>query len=193
RRSLVLIAGAAVAPLVSPYGFSLVGYYHRLLANPLLHSVINEWGPGAPSPRTAAFYVLAFATVWLIGRHGKRITGFEQLALLLTLGAGVPAIRNIVWFGLTALVLLPRLVDPIVADLDFRRFSRFTRPLAALTVASFVATAAYATTRSDAWYVREWPTAQSGTIAAAAGGTRTVFADDRYADWLLWTQPQLRG
>jgi len=192
-RALALFAAAVVSPLVSPYGFSLVGYYHRLLANPLLHSVINEWGPGAPSSRTAAFYVLAFATVWLIGRHGTRVTGFEQLALLLTLVAGVTAIRNIVWFGLTALVLLPRLVDPLVGSLDFRRFRGFVRPLAALTLASIVATAAYAASRPAGWYVREWPEAQSGQIAAAAGRTRSVFADDRYADWLLWTEPQLRG
>ena len=195
RRSLVLVGGAAIAPLVSPYGFSLVGYYHGLLANPLLHSVINEWGPSAPSPRTAAFYALALATVWLIGRHGRRISGFEQLALLLTLCAGVIAIRNIVWFGLTALVLLPRLVDPLVGDLDFSRFRRFTGPLAVLTIASAISTVAYAATRPAGWYVREWPTAQSERIASAAdrSGTRLVFADDRYADWLLWTEPELRG
>jgi hypothetical protein len=195
RRSLVLFAGAVVSPLVSPYGFSLVGYYHGLLANPLLHSVVNEWGPGAPSPRTAAFYALALATVWLIGRHGKRITGFEQLALLLTLCAGVTAIRSIVWFGLTALVLLPRLVDPLVCNLDFSRFGRFTRPLGALTIASVAATAAYAATRPAAWYLSQWPVAQSERIAAVANrsGTRPVFADDRYADWLLWTEPELRG
>ena len=29
--------------------------------------------------------------------------------------------------------------------------------------------------------------------AADRSGTRLVFADDRYADWLLWTEPELRG
>ena len=195
RRSFVLFAAAVASPLVSPYGFSLVGYYHGLLANPLLHSVINEWGPGTPSPRTAAFYVLALATVWLIGRHGRRITAFEQLALLLTLCAGVMAIRNIVWFGLTALVLLPRLVDPLVGRLDFSRFGRLVRPLAAATIASVVATGAYAATRPAGWYLSQWPVAQSERIAAVADGSgkQLVFADDRYADWLLWTEPELRG
>jgi hypothetical protein len=141
-RSLVLLAAAAVSPFVSPYGFSLVGYYHHLLADPILHSFINEWGPSTPSARTAAFYALAAATIWLIGRHGRRVTGFEQLALLLTLCSAAGAIRNIVWFGLTALVLLPRLIDPLVSDLDFRRFGHFVRPLAAVTIAAVVATAA---------------------------------------------------
>ena len=62
-----------------------------------------------------------------------------------------------------------------------------------MTLASIVATFAYAASRPDGWYVREWPEAQSDRIAAAAGRTRSVFADDRYADWLLWTEPQLRG
>jgi hypothetical protein len=37
--------------------------------------------------------------------------------------------------------------------------------------------------------------AQSDRIAelARASGNGSVFADDRFADWLLWTQPQLRG
>jgi hypothetical protein len=195
RRSLVLLVAAAVAPFVSPYGFSLVGYYHHLLADPILHSFINEWGPSTPSARTAAFYALAAATIWLIGRHGKRVTAFEQLALLLTLCSAAGAIRNIVWFGLTALVLLPRLIDPLVSDLDFRRFGRFVRPLAAVTIAAVVATAAYAASRPSGWYLSQWPVAQSDRIAELAGasGNGSIFADDRFADWLLWTQPQLRG
>jgi hypothetical protein len=37
--------------------------------------------------------------------------------------------------------------------------------------------------------------AQSDRIAelARSSGTGSIFADDRFADWLLWTQPQLRG
>ena len=38
------------------------GYYHHLLADPILHSFINEWGPSTPSAKTAAFYALAAAT-----------------------------------------------------------------------------------------------------------------------------------
>jgi hypothetical protein len=194
-RAFVLFGAAAVSPLVSPYGFSLVGYYHQLLANPVLHSFINEWGPSTPSPATAAFYALALATVWLLGRHGKRITGFERLALLFTMFGAATAIRSIVWFGLTALVLLPRLVDPLMGDLDFGRFGRFARPLAAGTIACVVGTAAYAATRPTGWYLDQWPVTQSERIATLAGesGSRSIFADDRYADWLLWTQPQLRG
>src|SRR5205814_9927267 len=90
----------------------------------------------------------------------------------------------------------PRLQPlPLVGDLDFSRFRRFIRPLAVLAIASAVSTGAYAATRPAGWYVREWPTAQSERIASAAdrSGTRLVFADDRYADWLLWTEPEPRG
>src|SRR5207302_207953 len=137
--------------------------------------------------------LVALRALLLVRRQLPRALALFAAAVVSPLVAPVTAIRNIVWFGLTALVLLPWLVDPLVGSLDFRRFRGFVRPLAALTLASIVATAAYAASRPAGWYVREWPEAQSGQIAAAAGRTRSVFADDRYADWLLWTEPQLRG
>lgn len=195
-RALVLLGGAALGTIASPYGLSLVGYYKHLLANPLLHWFINEWGPSTPSLRTAAFYALAFATIWLTARHGSRLPLFSRAALLLTLVAAVTSVRNIVWFGLTALVLLPQLLDPALGGLDFAKLRRFVRPLAVVTTATIVATTAFAVTRPTAWFLHEWPAAtQAARIATLTRTTTTgrVFADDRYADWLLWNEPQLRG
>jgi len=195
-RATLLLAGAVLATFASPYGLSLVGYYRHLLGDPLLHWFIDEWGPSTPSLRTAAFYALAFATVWLTARHGSRVTLFSRVCLLLTLVAATMSVRNIVWFGLTALVLFPQLLDPSLSGLDFSRLRRFVGPLALATAAVAVATVAFAVTRPTAWLLREWPaTAQATRIATLAGTTSTgrVFADDRYADWLLWNEPQLRG
>jgi len=157
RRALALLGGAGLSTFASPYGLSLAGYYKHMLANPLLHGFIDEWGPSTPSMRTAAFYALAFAAVWLTARHGSRLTPFSRLVLLLTMVSAVTAVRSIVWFGLAA--------------------------------------TAFALTRSNGWLLQEWPTAQAGQIAGLARhtGNGRVFADDRYADWLLWTEPQLRG
>jgi hypothetical protein len=193
-RSLVLLAGAALSPVASPYGFALVGYYRHLLFNPLLHWFINEWGASTPSLKTAAFYGLAFATVWLLARHGKRLPLFGRIALLLTLVAGITSIRNIVWFGLAALVLLPPLFDPVVNGLRFNGLRRLQRPAAIAVAATVIGIAAFAVVRPIAWFTSEWPTAAATRIAALADRTDArVMADDRYADWLLWTEPQLRG
>jgi hypothetical protein len=109
-RSAMLVALAPVSLVASPYSLELVGYYRQLLLNPMLHWFIDEWGASEPSQKTALFYLLAFATVWLVARHGSRLTLFERAALVVTLLSAVTAIRSIVWFALTALVILPTLV-----------------------------------------------------------------------------------
>jgi len=194
RRALALLGGGGLSTFASPYGLSLAGYYKHMLANPLLHGFIDEWGPSTPSMRTAAFYALAFAAVWLTALHGRRLTPFSRLVLLLTMVSAVTAVRSIVWFGLAALVLLPQLLDPILSRVEFASLGRFVRPLAVTAAAAALAATAFALTRSNGWLLQDWPTAQAGQIAGLAHtGNGRVFADDRYADWLLWTEPQLRG
>jgi hypothetical protein len=195
RRALALLGGAGLSTFASPYGLSLAGYYKHMLANPQLHGFIDEWGPSTPSVRTAAFYALAFAAVWLTARHGGRLTPFSRLVLLLTMVSAVTAVRSIVWFGLAALVLLPQLLDPILSRVEFASLGRLVRPLAVTATAAALAATAFALTRSNGWLLQDWPTAQAGQIADLARhtGNGRVFADDRYADWLLWTEPQMRG
>jgi hypothetical protein len=195
RRAAVLAVAALAAPLASPYGFSLVHYYRHLLLNPLLHSFINEWGPTTPGLRTAGFYLLALATVWALARHGSRHSLFARLALLVTLVGAVTSIRNIVWFGLCALVLLPRLFDPWFEQIRFRLLTRLAPAAPPVAAAALLATGAFAATRPSSWLTEEWPVAQAGRIAALARQHHPVrvLASDRYADWLLWTEPRLRG
>src|SRR5205085_1913805 len=52
----------------------------------------------------------AVLAAWLLGRRRRVLTGFEQLALLATAGGGFFAERNVVWFALAALQLLPALL-----------------------------------------------------------------------------------
>src|SRR5919198_854281 len=159
------------APLLvfcSPYGFSLAGYYRRLLVNPLLPSFLEEWRASAPSQRTALFFVLAFAAIWLVARHGRALTLFERGALLLTLVSALAAIRSIVWFGLACLVLLPRLLDLALPRLRLPARRAFAAP-------------------------RLGATAAAAALTVSAQPAPYVFADDRTADWLLWEDPRLAG
>jgi hypothetical protein len=195
RRAVVLTVAPVACLFASPYGLSLGGYYHRMLVNPTLRSFIDEWGPSTPSHKTAAFFVLAGTTIWLLGRYRNRLTGFEQVALAVILVAAVTSIRTIVWFGLTALVLLPLLLDGALARVSFRRVERFGRPVVPIAIAVVAATFGFAVSRPTAWYEQAWPTVRARDVihSLACRSSVRIFADDRYADWLLWAEPETRG
>jgi hypothetical protein len=191
----LLLPAAPVAVLVSPYGVQLVGYYHHMLGSPLLSKFVQEWGATTPQ-KAWLFYGVALGTVWLLGRAGKVLTPFERLALLASVGAALTAIRHVVWFELTAVVLLPLLVnawkgstrEPAAAS------TSLTRWIGRVSAAALVVTAIALLAPSGSWYKSRVPTGASAAIASATAdsGTR-VFASETLADWLLWTQPSLRG
>jgi hypothetical protein len=195
-KAAALVLATPLCLLVSPYGLELVGYYRRLLFNPLLRSFVQEWGPSRPSPATAGFYALALVTLWLLARRRRRLTGFEQAALLVTLASAVSAVRGIVWFGFAALMLLPNAIDGTLPESRaLVRLRPLTAALAAAAVVGAVAALGLAVARGEAAYTRAWPTAALPPLAAAAGrdGRARVLASDRYADWVLWNEPQLEG
>ena len=194
-RTAVLTIFPFACLFASPYGFALAGYYRTMLVSPLMRSFVDEWGASVPSPKTMLFYVVAVVTAALFVLYRRRLTGFEQLVLLVLLAGGLSAIRSIVWFALAALVLLPRLLDGALSEWP-RRLGR--APRLALAVAALgtmlVATAAVVA-RPATWYTRSWPEAAAKRVAelAAHRPAATVFADDRYSDWLLWKEPRLSG
>jgi hypothetical protein len=185
-RALPLLA-APLLVFASPYGFSLAGYYRRLLVNPLLPSFLEEWRSSAPSQRTALFFVLAFVAIWLVARYGRGLTLFERGALLLTLVSALAAIRSIVWFGLACLVVLPRLLDLALPRLRLPA----PRAFAAGGLAAAAAVAVFTGARPVSSFTRDWPSAAARAVAEQPAAL--VFADDRTADWLLWEEPSLAG
>ena len=193
-RSAALVGLAPVCLVVSPYGLELVGYYRQLLLNPMLHWFIDEWGASEPSQKTALFYLLAFATVWLVARHGSRLTLFERACLLVALVSGVTAIRSIVWFALTALVILPAALDAALSAPRPSRSRTVPAVVAGGALAVVLVVAVVTAARPESWYVREWPSRAEPAIATATRDPATlVLSDDRYADWLLWEHPKLVG
>ncbi|HEY8765294.1 MAG TPA: hypothetical protein VIM18_13960 [Solirubrobacteraceae bacterium] len=194
-KGLALMVLAPLAVLCSPYGLSLVHYYRKLLINPPFRNLIVEWM--APTPRlvTALFYVLAFVTVWLLGRWGRRLSAFECLALLVTLASALSATRNIVWFGLAALVLLPVLVDETRISSATAAHPAVRRALGVTSLAGLAVTLVIVAARPAGWYDHLWPneTAGAAISTAAHDPASRVFASDKYADWLLWRDPKLAG
>jgi hypothetical protein len=190
----LLLLAAPICVVCSPYGLSLVGYYRDLLIDPPFRGLIVEWTAPRPQAITALFYVLAFVTVWALGRWGRVLTRFEQLALLVTLASALTATRNIVWFGLTALVLLPMLLGSgrLGTEGGVRSGVRLALALTALAGLAAALTATVA--KPTKWYVSNWSNAAAARAAASSSvGSPRVFASDRLADWLLWREPALRG
>ena len=193
RRAIVLMLSPALL-LASPYSLELPGYYRHMLADSTLSRFVDEWRPSEPAARTALFYLLALATVWIVARHGRRLTLFEQLALLVTGVAGLAAIRSISWFALTTIVLLPVALEGTAARTPWLRADRIRPALGLLALCAVLGSAAFALERPGSWFTSRWPTAAAQAVGTAAGSPSTrVFADDAHADWLLWELPDLRG
>ena len=195
-RGALLTIAPFLCLFASPYGLALVGYYRDTAFNPSFARLITEWQRSTPSLLTAWFYVLGFVAIWLLGRYRSRITTFETLALLATFVAGMLTLRNTVWFGYLALMVLPTpLRHSLSADVAPRR-SPVPRALVAAMCAVVVAVTAIAASRGNAWYEgRAYPdsAAEAVAVAARAQPSARIFADISYADWLLWKEPQLAG
>jgi hypothetical protein len=195
-RSLALGVLPFACLFASPYGLALGDYYRTMLVSPLLRDFVNEWGASVPSLTTLGFYLVACVVVGLLLRHRSRLTGFEQLALLALLAAGGSAIRSITWFALAAAIFLPLLLDGLFSERGRSRdWSILRRPAAVAALAAVAVSLVVAAARPASWWITGWPTGGAAHVAAlvAERPGAKVFADDRYADWLVWEQPQLAG
>jgi hypothetical protein len=191
----VLLASPALL-LASPYGLSLVDYYHRLLLNPAFRQYVTEWSPTRLTIATVPFYVLAFLAAWVAGRCRSRLTLFEQVALLMSLTLALLAIRSVIWFMLTALVLLPVALDGVLSSHWGNPRYKYLNRLIALPapfVCAWIVGGALAHPAS--WYTQDFPPAAGNAVArvAATDPQLRIFVNERFADWLLLQHPELRG
>lgn len=195
----LLAAGALVllpigSLFASPYGLHLLGYYQKLLANPLMSQYVDEWR--APTFRTALiFFALVAVVLWLVARHGRVLNPMERFALLLTTVAGFTTIRGIVWFGLVAIVVVPKLLDRAISRKQERLGSPLLVTLAAVSVAVALGVLGTRLAQLPRALAASHPDGAARVVGrlAAADPSLTVFASERYADWLLWKEPQLSG
>jgi hypothetical protein len=192
RRVALLTLLPWLCMLASPYGPHLVGYYHHILLGSGFSGLVTEWAPTTLTLVTAPFYVLALGGIWLIGRVGDRFVAFEKVAFALVTILGLTAVRNLVWFALVAVALLPVAVDALrkPAGPDPARLNRM---LGIAGIAAVVVTAVVIAGRSQAWYLRDYPSPAANAVAAAAGGDGRVFSNELFSDWLIWSHPELAG
>ena len=112
-------AGMAVTtPFASPYAAHVGSYYRTILFNREFARYLPDWMPTSLSPRTLAFYLLAFGALVALARSRRALTLFERVALLVLLVLGVVAAQGVTWFSLFALIVVP------TAALSVRTISR---------------------------------------------------------------------
>jgi hypothetical protein len=191
----VLMASPALL-LASPYGLGVIDYYHRLLLNPAFSRYVTEWAPTRLGIATAPFYALVLLAAWLAGRCGSRLTRFEQGVLLITAVLAMLAVRSVPWFMLSALILLPGALDGVLASRwgspRYRYVNLLMGGAAPLVCAVLVIGAFH---HPSGWFTRSFPTAAADRVAdvAAQDPKARIFANERFADWLVLEHPELAG
>ncbi len=198
---LVLIVAPPLCLLATPYGTAVVSYYRATLLEGHLSSFVTEWQPVTTLPVVAVpFFLLAAITVWSFGRHVGRTTVFERCALVVLAAGAIIALRNVVWFSLATLIVLPVSIDLAVRSkkrTSSQGGARTPLNLALVTAAVvlLVVELAQAIALSPSSLEPLYPNGALAQVrhGALTGVTARVYADERFSDWLLWRLPQLRG
>lgn len=192
---LAFIIGAPLCLLVTPYGPSSVSYYRATLMNPVFKTLVSEWQPvTAVTLLAVPFFLAAFATVWVLGRAGRRTRLFEALTLLVLIAGAISAVRNITWFALGAIMLLPSMLDTIVAPRSVApRRGRLNLTLVGTSAVFVLASLITVAAKPSSWFERDYDARVLGQVAAVVHREPAVriYTDGHFADWLLWHDPSL--
>jgi len=195
----VLTVGAPLCLLATPYGTGMLDYYGSTLLNRSFGLFVTEWRPVTSSAIVAVpFFALAGVALWSFGRHAGRTTLWERGALLLLAVAAIDAIRNVVWFALASLIVTGLSVDHAARarrTRPARTRPRLNAAIALLAIVPLLAVSGTTIARRDRSFERSYPRGALAAVRLATSRDRAlrVLADDRYADWLLWHDPALRG
>ena len=193
---LLLGAGAAVAPLCTPYGVDVARYYRSLIGNPVLSS-IGEWAPSNPAASyTWAFFAVASAVVTaaVVGwRRGTRPQPELAIFAVLTLVLALLAFRNTPWFGFAGCLL--------AAEMLAGRSGRWSpaasfRWMLAVTLAATAMVSATGLARAPASQYEALIPRRAIDVTAHLAGRQLgvpVLADQWGAVGLLWLHPESLG
>ena len=190
-RAAVLLLVPWACVFASPYATHLPGYYRQILFAGGFGRYVTEWAATTLTPLNAPLYLLVIGGAWLVGRSGGGVSTFEKLLFFGTGILAFEAVRNMVWFALVAVVVLPRLVDTLRPAVNEPK--TLNRLLAIAMLCGLVVATGAVAANSTSWFLSDYPPSAANAAAAAAGKVGKVFANERYADWLIWTHPDLRG
>lgn len=200
-RPAALVLAPIVCLFVTPYGAGMLGYYRSTLLNSGFRHVVGEWLPVTNYTRLAVgFFILAAIAVWSFGRHPKATSAWERVSLLALTGAAILTVRNVSWFGLLAVVVVSRSLDPMLGSEPRARGRMRPTPRRAVTILtavgailSIVFAIRLVGASPDTLVASRYPADALPVIRTEidrSPGLR-VFSDATYADWLMWKFPQL--
>jgi hypothetical protein len=191
-RGAVLTLAAPLCLLVTPYGVDTATYYRETLFEHDFTRLVTEWRPVTSAAIAAIpFFILLAVTAVSLYRNRRRLTTWELIALVVLFASAAFALRNVVWLAL-GLLLLPAVELP---GREVRRGREgLRRALVATTCAAVVVLSVLTLTRDDRYFEVGHSQRALDTVQAAArqDPRLTIFADERYSDWLLWRAPWLR-
>jgi hypothetical protein len=193
-RAIALVGLPWLCVLASPYGLGEIHYFRITLDNSSLTHVVTEWAP-ATIRSEPLFFALLAASIWLVSRARGATTFLERLTLAATGLAGLYAVRYEIWFGLTAGAVVPLALQSVWGDSIATRRTRLNQLLAGGALAAVAAVVLVQTLHGNGWFARSYPAEAAAVVAreVRAEPSARVFADEQYADWLLFEQPGLEG
>jgi hypothetical protein len=194
---LVFLIGPPLCLLATPYGTSIIHYYHSTLLNPEFGKVVTEWQPIIASPVLAAFYAaLLLLAGWLLWKSKTRTPLFDWLVFIVLAIAAIDALRNIVWFGLSTTILLPAVMAGLgkyTGTTPRRRRLDLTIAFSTSALAVIVLLATFA--HPSSWFQSTYDRQAIPTVKGlmARDPSARIYSDVHFADWLLWVDPSLAG
>lgn len=196
-RGWAFVIGAPLCLLATPYGLGIVTYYKATLFNSEFSKIVMEWQPvTAYMSMAIPLLLLIVGGMWMLGRSGRRTPAFDQLVLaVLALGA-VDAVRNITWFGLAVVILLPATITTLRSPKPAApRRERVNLTLSVAAIALTVVMVAGTLAHPSSWFESTYPTRAVTTVRQfmTRQPAAKIFADVRFADWLVWHDPTLAG
>jgi hypothetical protein len=192
-RALTLLFAAWPCLLVTPYGAGVVPYYRETLVHPAFAKYITEWQPPTfPTLWGATFFIAAFVATAIVARSRRSLNGFELGVLLLTMVGGLLAVRSAIWFVYAVLVLVPSALEELWPR-SARTRTRLPSRAAVSTVLLCLCLVLLVQPVKNIG--AKWPPKATSAIAAAAQRDPSirVLANQEYADWLLFREPELRN
>ena len=195
RRSAIFVVGAPLTLFVTPYGTQMVHYYRVTLMNPEFSKLVVEWKPVTSMPVLAVPLALLIAgMLYTLIRTIRRTPVFDVLTLLMLAAGAVMAVRNVTWFGLATVALLPPAVSTLKRNrpAPLRR-ARINRAFALTMIVLTALMAVVTLGRPASWFTSGYSnsTVTSLKQLIAKDPSAKIFADVHYADWLIWEDPQL--
>jgi hypothetical protein len=190
-RGLALLLAPWACVFASPYALHLPAYYEKILVGGNLKDFVTEWAPTTLTATTAAVYLLILGGLWLIGRAGRGMPAMDQVAFVFAALLAFDAVRNTAWIGLVALAVLPQLLDRLRAPAVEPR--HLNRILSVSILCLVVISVAGVAVKPVSWFTSGLAPRAARAASQAAGPKGRVFAVNDYADWLLWSRPELTG